>query len=81
MSPVGVLGGCVMIVGGEGCEPGSLVSGEDPEFSVFVQFLSKIQTGYGPRACVEAGILDLNPEALSYRRCNMEMCVSFRPMC
>ena len=42
MSPVGVLGGCVVIVGEEGCESRSLVSGEDPEFPVFVRSLSKI---------------------------------------
>ena len=42
MSPVGVLGGSVVIVGEEGCEPGSLVSGKDPKFPVSVRSLSKI---------------------------------------
>ena len=42
MSPVGVLEGYMVIVGEEGCEPGSLVSGKDPEFPIFVRYLSKI---------------------------------------
>ena len=33
---------CVVIVGESGCEPRSWVSGEGPEFPVFVQSLSKI---------------------------------------